>query len=364
MPVAGSELDDVLERHWGDIAGWLSNPALANALESLIRSTASMAPDFARFSDEDLRLAIARRREARGEGDFTNIDPRIEEFDRFSTDAETIGRDGADSRLYGERVRISDLEVPARVSSLLAGIVRVHRLREVACLYGFTRIAAAPTALESELDEITLAVEGAPLSRNVGWFPATEQFGEGIFVRFDSASMERWQASPAVQEHTRKLQQGEILEARRRGRTPEHLGPAYWAIHSLSHAVMAELALDSGYPLSSLKERVYASKIGGTPRHGMLVYTSTAGGQGTLGGLSQLAERMPALIDAAIERLSVCSNDPICSEHEPDDPHDDRHLLGAACHACLLVPETTCEARNGRLDRVFFSPGHPASLIA
>lgn len=26
-------------------------------------------------------------------------------------------------------------------------------------------------------------------------------------------------------------------------------------------------------------------------------------------------------------------------------------LQGAACHACLLVPETSCEARNTRLDR-------------
>jgi hypothetical protein len=31
--------------------------------------------------------------------------------------------------------------------------------------------------------------------------------------------------------------------------------------------------------------------------------------------------------------------------------HDDRTLHGAACHGCLLVAETSCEARNLFLDR-------------
>jgi hypothetical protein len=30
---------------------------------------------------------------------------------------------------------------------------------------------------------------------------------------------------------------------------------------------------------------------------------------------------------------------------------DERSLLGTACHACLLVPETSCEERNSFLDR-------------
>ena len=35
-------------------------------------------------------------------------------------------------------------------------------------------------------------------------------------------------------------------------------GSAYVLLHTLSHASMAEIALDRGYPPSSLKERVYA----------------------------------------------------------------------------------------------------------
>jgi hypothetical protein len=47
----------------------------------------------------------------------------------------------------------------------------------------------------------------------------------------------------------------------------------------------------------------------------------------------------------------VCSNDPICADHEPSSTADDRAVYGAACHGCLLIAETSCEARNLFLDR-------------
>jgi hypothetical protein len=119
---------------------------------------------------------------------------------------------------------------------------------------------------------------------------------------------------------------------------------------------MSELSLECGYPLSSLKERVYSSGAGQTDRYGLLIYTSTAGGQGTLGGLSGMAHRVGELLTRAMKRLELCSNDPICAEHAPNGDHDDRHLHGAACHACLLIPETSCEARNTRLDRGLLVP--------
>ena len=35
----------------------------------------------------------------------------------------------------------------------------------------------------------------------------------------------------------------------------------------------------------------------------------------------------------------------------PAEGSEEYPLQGAACHACLLVLETSCEARNARLDR-------------
>jgi hypothetical protein len=126
---------------------------------------------------------------------------------------------------------------------------------------------------------------------------------------------------------------------------------------------MSDLALRSGYPLSSLKERIYASKSDAQPRYGILIYTATAGGQGTLGGLSRNAESFPMIIESLRESLDVCSNDPICADHRPGRKHDDDALLGAACHACLLVPETSCEARNGRLDRALLINEEKSGLL-
>jgi hypothetical protein len=57
------------------------------------------------------------------------------------------------------------------------------------------------------------------------------------------------------------------------------------------------------------------------------------------------------ILRGALERLSVCSNDPVCADHEPDDRSGDRATHGAACHGCLLVAETSCELRNQSLDR-------------
>jgi len=68
-------------------------------------------------------------------------------------------------------------------------------------------------------------------------------------------------------------------------------------------------------------------------------------------GLVEIAERIPEILRAALERMRLCSNDPVCADHDPSVAGDERSLHGAACHACLLVPETSGEARNVYLDR-------------
>jgi hypothetical protein len=56
---------------------------------------------------------------------------------------------------------------------------------------------------------------------------------------------------------------------------------------------MTEVALDCGYPASALKERIYVPHItsGDPVRVGLLIYTATAGTQGTLGGLVEITRR-------------------------------------------------------------------------
>lgn len=339
-----SHVRQAVQEHRSSIDGIKDLP---NWLQFLRRSLQTREA-FARFSDEEIQQALDEGASSSTQG---AVNPRIAEFDLLASGQKWIGRKDPDAFLFAETLDTGASALPPPWSDLLLGIVKVHSLREVTCLYGFTRLEPPPTSAESELDEIELAVDGADLARTVEWLPAVEQFGEGIFLHISPDFLKRWLAKPEVMARAELLKGGEGRDAERHRRPPKHLGAAYWALHSLSHALLAELALDCGYPLSSLKERIYASGTGQSDRFGILIYTSTAGGQGTLGGLSSMAERIPSLLDAAVRKLRLCSNDPICAEHGPNSDHDDRPLHGAACHACLLIPETSCEARNARLDR-------------
>ncbi len=335
--------------------------ALPNFLQAL-RSNPQTKDAFKSFSDDEIMSALNTGDTAGAE---TSPNPRIPEFDLLASGAPTIGSDTAGSFLYAETLQHAELGLAAPWDSFLQNVVKVHRLREVICLYGFTRLEPPPTSAESELDEIQLAVNGADLARNVGWLPAIEQYGEGIFLHVSPLFIKEWLDRPETNETAASLRDCESRDAQRFNRQPRHLGVAYWALHSLSHAFMAELALECGYPLSSMKERIYSSGPAQPDRFGILVYTSAAGGQGTLGGLSKMAHHVGDLLARAARRLSLCSNDPICAEQSYGN--EDYSLQGAACHACLLVPETSCEARNTRLDRSLLVRtvlGHGSPLFA
>ena len=91
------------------------------------------------------------------------------------------------------RLCLAPSGIPTATRSLLASraVVAVHRLREVACLYGFTRFEPAPLASD-DLEDVGLAVRGAPLGQSPDWLPAIEQFGEGIFIQFSSDALSKW----------------------------------------------------------------------------------------------------------------------------------------------------------------------------
>ena len=86
-----------------------------------------------------------------------------------------------------------------------------------------------------------------------------------------------------------------------------------------------------------------------------IVYTAAADSDGTLGGLVELGkpENLGRLLGQALERAQICSSDPLCAEHNPEN---DRSLHAAACHACTFVAETSCERGNRYLDRALVVP--------
>jgi Domain of unknown function (DUF1998) len=130
------------------------------------------------------------------------------------------------------------------------------------------------------------------------------------------------------------------------GRT--FFGAAYVMLHSLSHMLINAISLECGYPASSIKERIYANPNEG---YGILLYTAGADSYGTLGGLAAAARSLDHFLKSALDIGRLCSNDPVCAQHQADDAHERRHLQGAACHGCLLISETSCELLNDLLDR-------------
>ncbi|MDF1788864.1 MAG: DUF1998 domain-containing protein [Verrucomicrobiales bacterium] len=118
---------------------------------------------------------------------------------------------------------------------------------------------------------------------------------------------------------------------------------------------MRALALDCGYSGSSIRERIYSSVEEGREMSGVLLYTASPDSEGSLGGLVDLGtpERLGGLLRAALRDLTRCSSDPLCASREP---RRHRNPNGAACHACVLVPETSCEAFNIWLDRSLLVP--------
>jgi hypothetical protein len=242
---------------------------------------------------------------------------------------------------------------PTGFEKQIASVLLLERLREVNALLGFTRVEAPEeTANPDEKAPRAGLCKSAPT-----WVPATEVHGEGIFIRFDEDAVAHWETLAAVQARNAKLVAGHRgwRNARKLDPAEGYPGIRYALLHSLSHLLIRELALECGYNAASIRERIYADTENGERQAGILIYTAAADSDGTLGGLVDLGkpDSLGRLLKQALGRASICSSDPLCAEH---NPQDDRSLHAAACHACSFVSETSCEKGNRYLDRTLLVP--------
>lgn len=357
LPSEEDELTRLVDELSGDLAGVQTLEDVAQAKRFNPKVSASLGA----YPDIEIFERLKRVRD--GAKADASRSPKMSEFDVFASGRPEIGQNHPSAKLYAQTLPHSMWVDPTAGidMSAIKNLVAVHRLREVSCLYGFTRFEAAPASSDGDIEDVQLAVRGAPISRGADWLPAIEQFGEGLFVHFDETGVKNWLQTQAVSDRRRQLVAGyNHWQKRFASKAPAYPGTAYTLLHSLSHALMAEISLDCGYPASSLKERIYAlseSRAGGdADRCGILIYTATPGAQGTLGGLVAAGPRFSRILRNALDRLKICSNDPVCADHEPDGRSGDRATHGAACHGCLLIAETSCEMRNLFLDRSLLVP--------
>ena len=240
-----------------------------------------------------------------------------------------------------------NLSTTLKIFGGLAGkLVQVHRLREVRALRGFQRV-------EPTFDGDPYQIICAPLSQKPQkWLPAIEVRGEGIYIELDQNAVATWEISDPVKQRIGLIHENYLRACKNAKREPGEPPSARFVLaHTLSHMMMKQLSLECGYSGSSLRERLYVLDDGPGGRcTGFLIYTASTSADGTLGGLVSQGEPevFEGMLRSAIASARWCSSDPLCIESNGQGV-DALNL--AACHACALIAETSCERRNMFLDR-------------
>jgi hypothetical protein len=333
IPSTTDKLGQLVEWNWADL----------EECESArdVKLKRKLLKGLAAYSDDQVWEAIVQRKEASNDEDESR-DLREPEWVVFSN---------PDPRLNSRDFKLRVVEPPQSYRKVIEKVVLGERLREVRALTGFTRIESPGDY--TEIGDFP-PDQRVPLSRTAPkWVPTSEIRGEGVFLQFGEQAIEEWVKKT-------KERESEFFEAHKRWRQNRGLEPndhfptmRYVLLHSLAHALIRQFAVECGYTTASIRERIYSRPPGGDeePMAGILLYTAAPDSEGTLGGLVALGEpkTLGRHLDQALEAMRLCASDPLCAEHHP--MKDGLTLHGAACHACLFLPETSCERGNKYLDR-------------
>lgn len=229
------------------------------------------------------------------------------------------------------------------IQNTFSRIGLLHKLRETRAFEGFSRIYAGCL---TRSEQRTLFMETPKR-----WLPAIVVRGEGIFLEFSEARLQKWLDlhGAALEGRLSLMQQNLNALATRRQQELRPITPRFVLLHTFSHLLINQLVQACGYGSASLRERIYSAD-GNSPMAGVLIYTAAGDSEGTMGGLVRMAQPdcLPDIILAALTKARWCSTDPVCMESAGQGP-DNCNL--AACHSCGLLPETSCEEQNRVLDR-------------
>lgn len=334
IPTTTDKLGQLVEWNWADL----------EECESArdVKLKRKLLRGLTRYNDDEIWAAVLQRKEASGADEDESRDLREPEWAVFSN---------PDPNLTSRDFKLRTVAPPEAYRKVIDKVVLAERLREVRALTGFTRIESPGDY--TEIGDFPRD-QRVPLCRkDPKWVPTSEIRGEGVFVQFAEAAIEKWVSKV-------KTREVEFFEAHKRWRQNRGLEPndgfptmRYVLLHSLAHALIRQFAVECGYTTASIRERIYSRPPGGDqePMAGILLYTAAPDSEGTLGGLVALGEpkSLGRHLDQALEAMRLCASDPLCAEHHP--MKDGLTLHGAACHACLFLPETSCERGNKYLDR-------------
>ena len=267
--------------------------------------------------------------------------------------------------------RSEKIEIPSDspLRAWFNSVCVLDKIREVTTLTGFSRIwpyeKGSSTRIQTirfnqnELDAFkkdNKSVSPAPQSdTELKWFPGIELFGEGIFLEFKPERVAAWEKDPEVIRRCKSIVSvGASLKRLPREREGIDFSlPRTILIHTFAHLLIKRISLSCGYSQASMRERVYSCDTdSGRSLSGVVIYTVSPDSEGSLGGLVAQAAKHKTLenhIDALMENIQICSQDPLCASH---DCTTTGNPWGASCHSCCQLSETSCEGlQNKLLDR-------------
>jgi hypothetical protein len=330
--------------------------ALLEALSTLVDQDllpVAVVQEMERY-DEPTILAAARDI-LMGHLPKTAQDLRLDEFDALR-DAAAYGYPAQPSPTPGDIPQFEVFQPHVRVVAGPAGhhlrITPINRLRVVMVQTGYRRIVKISSR---PADQLPALVDCVYSHEGRDWYPGVELYGEGIFIDLDPGPMSTTPmqhfplARAAANAWFDAWVDPDRYEQHIRPEEVNQLHPVFVWWHTLAHRLINALAVDSGYSSAAVRERVFVriDSETGDAAGGILLYTAQPGGDGTLGGLVALVPHFERVLATAFGNLDACSNDPLCGE----ESFGPAKYNGAACYACALISETSCEHRNMRLDR-------------
>lgn len=294
---------------------------------------------------EETLIQLIEDRIARLSAPDRNI--RWEEYQQFVQHTEPFGEN--------TEFEIRPAVAPPELAGWLQRVTRATRIREVRALRGFTRLFPPTAGNDDRIAAIS--------ANRMAWLPAVENRGEGIFIQLRLDQLHEWESRAPVVDRIGRLREAYAQAWRNRGRPGDPakvVTPRFILIHSLAHVLIRQLSLSCGYSSASLRERLYVDEKE-WEMAGLLIFTSSPDADGTLGGLARQGESRNIVntFEDGLASMTWCSSDPLCIQgiHSKSEPAN-----GAACHACLLAAETSCEEFNAFLDRALLvgTPREPS----
>ncbi|GAA1739300.1 DUF1998 domain-containing protein [Nonomuraea bangladeshensis] len=362
IPPWSQSLQQRLNPHYEPLRVLLENDTPDSVILKVIEKTDLM--NDGRFTAEEVLAAVHRRHELE-----TSAPPDSDETAFMFESANALRREEYHQLYDGTRIVARDenfecVQASGDGSALPYGIRRsmlVKRLREVRAMESFTRVTM-PDAAGGDTRRAAMA------KSSVDWLPAIEVSGEGVFLVVDEQLVREWEQrpGPVARAHQIWLNHTELLRERAAqsggmqapGEIKSPVTPRYLLLHTLAHVLINEWSLDCGYPAAALRERLYVDH----DMAGVLIYTATSDSAGSLGGVVAQGEhrKLYETLESALARVEWCSQDPPCMESEASGI-DSLNL--AACYACVLLPETSCETNNVFLDRAMLigAPDDPTT---